>query len=333
VAAPRAGRTLKVSVESRLAQGVGFASAHHGEILQGVFYDDKGKLRRGLVTLGFAERGSHATFYPYAMRTDIVSSPGMLKACRAASLAMEELATDHSPVIGGHIDISSNVPRGMGMGSSTADVTAAIRAIADFHGVTPSAEKISKIAVRAERACDPIMIDDEAVLFAQREGVVLETFGHGLPRMIVVGCNADPGIACIDTLALTPAMYTGADVEHFSFLRAELRVAVVNGDVARLGMVATGSALISQRFLPKPALEFLLDVCRSCGGCGVQVAHSGTVAGVIFDSRDHRVTTSVEHCIRRIEKAGLPLTGVIGHRGAVPDADPWRSSPPTRLAW
>jgi uncharacterized protein involved in propanediol utilization len=313
-----------VNVESRFPQGVGFASAHHGEILQGVFYDDEGKLRRGLVTLRFAERGSRATFYPYAMWTEIVSSPEMLKARRAASLAMEELATDHSPAVGGYMEISSDVPRGMGMGSSTADVTAAIRAIADFHGVTPSAEKISKIAVRAEWASDPIMIDDEAVLFAQREGVVLETFGHRLPDMIVVGCNADPGATRIDTLALTPAMYSASDIEHFSFLRTELRVAVGNGDVARLGMVATCSALISERFLPKPALEFLLDVSRSCGGYGVQVAHSGTVAGVIFDSRDHRVTTSVERCMSQIEKAGLALTGVIGNRGAVPDASPQR---------
>lgn len=313
-----------MSVEIRLMQGVGFASAHHGEILQGVFYDDKGKLRRGLVTLRFAERGSCATFYPCSMRTEIASSPEMLKARRAAALAMEELATEHSPVIGGYMDISSNVPRGLGMGSSTADVTAAIRAIADFHGVTPSAEKISKIAVRAERASDPIMIDDEAVLFAQREGAVLETFGHRLPRMIVVGCNADPGAGSIDTLALAPAMYSDSDIEHFAFLRAELRVAVVTGDVARLGVVATCSALISQRFLPKPALEFLLDVCRSCRGCGVQVAHSGTVAGVIFDSTDHRVTPSVDRCISQIEKAGLPLTGVIGHHGTVSDTSSQR---------
>jgi uncharacterized protein involved in propanediol utilization len=307
-----------VGPETRLTPGAGFASAHHGEILQGVFYNDKGKLRRGLVTLRFAERGSHATFYPYSMRADIISSPIMLKARRAAAFAMKELATDHSPVIGGYIDISSNVPRGIGMGSSTADVTAAIRAIADFHGITPSAEKISKIAVRAEWASDPIMIENQAVLFAQRDGVVLEIFGRKLPDMIVVGCNADPGTICIDTLALTPAVYTAADIEHFSFLRAELRVAVVNGDVARLGMVATSSALISQRFLPKSALEFLLDVCRSCRGCGVQVAHSGTVAGVIFDPRDRCVTMNVERCIRQIEKAGLPLTGVIGYRWVVP---------------
>lgn len=136
--------------------------------------------------------------------------------------------------------------------------------------------------------------------------------------MIVVGCNADPGTACIDTLALTPAAYTVSDIKHFSFLRAELRAAVVNGDVARLGMVATSSALISQRFLPKPALEFLLDVCRACRGCGVQVAHSGTVAGVIFDPGDRRVTMSVERCIRQIGKAGLSLTGIIGYRWIVP---------------
>jgi uncharacterized protein involved in propanediol utilization len=79
------------------------------------------------------------------------------------------------------------VPRGRGMGSSTADVTATIRAVANFHGVTPSAEEIAKIAVQAEL------------------------------------------------------------------------------------------------LLAESAFEFLPDTCRRCNGCGVQVAHSGTVAGIIFD--------------------------------------------------
>ena len=62
---------------------------------------------------------------------------------------------------------------------------------------------------------------------------------------------------------------------------------------------------------PNPALEFLLDACRSSDGCGVQVAHSGTVAGVIFDPRRPRADASAERCADRLEKAGLELTGVI----------------------
>ena len=86
------------------------------------------------------------------------------------------------------------------------------------------------------------------------------------------------------------------------------------GDVARLGRVATSSALISQRFLPKSAFHFLQDLCERAGGCGVQVAHSGTVAGVIFDSRRDDVMEGVDRCVVGMEKAGLSLTGIIACR-------------------
>jgi uncharacterized protein involved in propanediol utilization len=235
----------------------------------------------------------------------------MWKARRAALFSMAEFSTDRSPVTGGYMKICSDVPRGVGMGSSTADVTAAIRAIADFHGVTPAAEEIGRIAVRAECASDPLMIDDRVVLFSHHEGIVLETFGRRLPSMIVVGCDADPGTGSIDTLALPPAVYSAADIDTFRALRSELRAAVATGDIARLARAATSSALISQRFLPKSAFGFLLDLCKRTGGHGIQVAHSGTVAGVIFDARRDDVMKSVDRCVTSIENAGLLLTGVI----------------------
>jgi uncharacterized protein involved in propanediol utilization len=293
-----------------LARGTGSAAAHHGEILQGVFHDSKGRLRRALATLQCPEWKSRATFYPSG-RLDITSTPGMWKARRAAVLSMAEFSSDRSPVTGGHVEISSDVPRGIGMGSSTADVTATIRAIADFHRVTPTPEEIGRIAVQAECASDPIMIDDRVVLFSHREGVVLETFGRSLPPMIVVGCEADPGTPGIDTIALPPAVYSTAEIDTFHFLRTELRAAVATGDVARLAQVATHSALISQRFLPKSAFDFLLNLSMCTGGYGIQVAHSGTVAGLIFDSRRDDVLGSIDRCVAAIEKAGLSLTGVI----------------------
>ncbi len=240
----------------------------------------------------------------------------MWKVRQAASAAMAAFATERSPITGGHVEISSTVPLGVGMGSSTADVTATIRAIANFHGTRPSAEKIGQMAVQVEWASDPIMIDDQVALFAQREGRVLESLGRSLPRMIVVGCITDPVPGGINTMALPPAVYSVDDVETFRLLRAEIRAAVSAGDVARLGRVATASALISQRFLPKPTLEFLLDVCKRCGGCGVQVAHSGTVAGVIFDPDRPGVVTDIDRCAAYLDRAGLVLTGMISPNGA-----------------
>lgn len=299
------------ATSASLSCSTGSAPAHHGEILQGAFRDGRGRPRRALVTLPYPELGSRVTFYPDAARTTIFCPPGMTKTQRAAAISMEEFAGAHSPRVGGRIEVSSTVPRGIGMGSSTADVTATIRSIAAYHGATPSAEDIGRIAVQAECASDPIMIDAGVALFAQREGVVLERLGSRLPRLTVVGCVAFPDVSAIDTLALEPAAYSDADIDAFTVLLSALRAAVAAGDTTGVGSVATASAQINHRFIPNPALEFLLDACRSGGGCGVQVAHSGTVAGVIFDPRRPGADATAERCADRLEKAGLKLTGMI----------------------
>jgi uncharacterized protein involved in propanediol utilization len=291
--------------------GVGYAPAHHGELLQGVFTDDAGRPRRALVTLPVPGRGSVAVFHPSQHHWGIVGTPERTLVRRAAILTLGELCRHPSPAKGGQIEITSDIPRGIGMGSSTSDVTATIRAVADYHGVALSREEIGALAVRAERASDSIMIDDRVVLFAHRDGIVVETLGYRLPPLVVVGCDADPGTR-VETLRFLPADYDEQETATFRVLRAGLRRAVATGDVLLLGRVATASARINQRFLPKPALPALLDLCRRAGGCGVQVAHSGTVAGVILDRRRPDLEAAVAECLAGIERLGLPSTVVIG---------------------
>jgi uncharacterized protein involved in propanediol utilization len=54
-----------------------------------------------------------------------------------------------------------------------------------------------------------------------------------------------------------------------------------------LGRVATMSASICQRHLPKPRFETVLDIAQEYGACGVQVAHSGTLVGILLDANQH----------------------------------------------
>lgn len=299
-------------MEAHLRVGVGHAPAHHGELLQGMFDDGAGRLRRALVTLPHAGCGSRAVFYPSQSHWGIVGTPELTKVRRAAVLALREFTTHPSPAKGGQIEITSDVPRGIGMGSSTSDVTATIRAVADYHGVALSREEVGRLAVLAECASDSIMIDDRVVLFAQRDGVVLETFGHALPRMIVVGCDTEPGGRGVDTLGHRPADYNDHEIGAFQVLRAGLRRAVATDNVRLLGQVATASARINQRFLPKPHLEPLLELGRRHGGCGIQVAHSGTVAGLIFDGGRPGAVEDAQRCAQDVEALGLPVTAMIG---------------------
>src|SRR5437763_1915013 len=97
------------------------------------------------------------------------------------------------------------------------------------------------------------MFLDEAGV-PQRAAAVLEVFGQQLPPMLVLGCDTAPEEK-VDTLRLPPAPYDSSEIARFGVLRAALRRAVAKSDVALLGRVATASARINQRYLPKPHLE------------------------------------------------------------------------------
>jgi len=59
---------------------------------------------------------------------------------------------------------------------------------------------------------------------------------------------------------------------------------VKNADCCLIGAGATLSALANQQILHKPSLERIIEISGTFGAVGVNVAHSGTVIGVLFDS-------------------------------------------------
>lgn len=144
-------------------------------------------------------------------------------------------------------------------------------------------EVVAGLAVRAERASDSVMFEDRAVLFGQREGVILEDFGHRLPALEVLGVNADPAEGGVDTLGCGPADYSPAEVESFRSLRDLLRQALAFQDRRLVGLVASASARINQCRLPKPHFDLLERLVETVGALGLQIAHSGTVVGILFD--------------------------------------------------
>jgi uncharacterized protein involved in propanediol utilization len=109
----------------------------------------------------------------------------------------------------------------------------------------------------------------------------------------------------VDTLATPPARYTSWEIEAFRVMRGMLRRAIRIGDVALLGRVATASAKINQRHLPIPRFADLLAVARECDAAGLQVAHSGDVAGLLWAPGP-----SLRSCLDRAQR----LLGGLGFR-------------------
>ncbi|MBW0001185.1 MAG: hypothetical protein JO015_18995 [Verrucomicrobia bacterium] len=295
--------------------GFGAAPCHHGEWLQGEFQDGP-LLIPGLVTVPCPLFRSRAIFTLTPLSATITVRPGThVKALRAARLTLQWLQRPH---LGGELAIRNRAPAGFGFGSSTADCLSAIRAVASAFGRILPAETEARLAIAAEGASDSTMFDaSRPVLFSQCHGRILESFRRGWPEMFLLGfCTSTDGKG-VDTAAVRRPAYAPAERREFARLRGDLRRGLEGQSVELLGRVAERSAELNHSYFPVPQLSELQALARSVGAAGIQVAHTGCLAGLIFrnDATSERSITTAQ--------GGLAALGIartwpfrIGENGA-----------------
>ena len=296
--------------------GVGIARGHHGELLQGAFRQDSGEVRRGLTTLPCKLLATRATVRIEPFAGELMVIPHWkTKALRAARIVTAALGHPH---LAGTLRLRSNLQVGMGFGSSTSDVTAAIRAVLDAFSTKMATADIGRIAVESEGAADPLMFDD-MVLFAHREGTVIESFGSSLPPVAVLGFPL--GIGPVNTLEHPAAHYNDDEIEQFGELLGKLRVGLLKKDFQKVAAVATESAQINQRFLPIPDFMSFREVGEAARADGIQIAHSGNIGGLLFDPSDPDLQRKVLVANQELSRLGVAKTWHYrdGSAAAVPD--------------
>lgn len=293
-----------------LGVGTGRAPGHHGEILQGLFRDMDGRAVPGLVTVPLMCSGARAVFEPVPASTPgeavRVWPRGRVRAAAAAESLLLHLHRVHGlPCLSGRLTIDARLPIGAGLGSSSADVHATLRAVLDAVHASAQDATLCRLAVSVEGASDPLAYMPRVVLFAQRLGHVIESLGPRLPALRVLSCRVagEP----VDTLRC--AIPRDEDLPVYEELRARLRQAVERQDARGIGEVATMSAELNQVRLPRAQLPVLRAVAEAHGAVGVQVAHSGCVAGVMFDATDGDVTARVSSAARDLRRRGVELRG------------------------
>lgn len=279
-------------------QGLGSAYCHHGEILQGVFEDQQGKRCQGLVTMPIRQEGAQVSFsYDRFMNGLVVYPKQKTKALTAAKLTLDFFGLPCS----GRLQIDTYVTEGAGLGSSTADVVATCYAVASALNLPLSEEQVAKIAVMAELASDPLMFDSGVMLYAQREGRIIEILGESLPSVGLLSFSlGDP----IPTCDYSPN-YRNSDINYFSYLLSLLRQAVESSDINLLGKVGVMSAQINQRFLPKPYFEDVLEIVEINQLPGLQIAHSGNRAGIVFSPYDSDKAERILDTKNRLLRLGI----------------------------
>jgi len=194
-------------------------------------------------------------------------------------LAVEEFSFNVSH----HLEIHSDVPRGKGMASSSADITAAFEAVCRQCDVSLTAEEFARIVTEIEPSdC----VHFPGVTHVNHlTGQLFESMPA--PRgmsILVVDCGGH-----IDTVAFDRLFARSLYRSNQPYLRETLgllKSGLHNGDLTAVAVAATRSAQFNQQIHCKPQFDELLETSREIGALGVNCAHSGTVLGVLYRSDD-----------------------------------------------
>lgn len=216
---------------------------------------------------------------------------GALKAVECLSKAKQAVAGVlgylNRPELGADIYVRSDIPKGKGMASSTADIAAVCAATAAALGTFLSPDEIARIALSIEPT-DGIMFQG-ITLFDHVKGKLCRVLGSAPDMEVVIidlggtvdtlQFNSNREIDCLNLRKeqeVTNALETVINAYH-----------AANNDSSqylcqKVGEASTMSAFANQHMLNKPGLEDLLSICKKFGGVGINVAHSGTVVGLLF---------------------------------------------------
>ncbi|MGD0623036.1 MAG: GHMP kinase [Thermacetogeniaceae bacterium] len=199
---------------------------------------------------------------------------------KTAQAVRKTLDREGYPNLGAVIDVASSLPIGKGMGSSTADLSAACYAVATALNRRLTPEAVAEIALSIEPSDGTFSTG--IILIDHVDGRLFERIGEPFPLGLLV---LDFGGA-VDTLEF----HRRSDLAELNaanepVIRQALQL-VRDGfqrqDPGKLGEGATMSALANQRILPKSHLEAIIDHVLVRGAYGVNVAHSGTVVGILL---------------------------------------------------
>ncbi len=239
--------------------------------------------------------------------------PDAPKSRQAVNLTLAHFGRDDVDAL---LRLSSQLPRGKGMASSTADVSASIAATAaaldEQQDISP--QTVASIALRVEPS-DSIMLPGIAVL-DHKQGNIAETLGHPPPmRVVVLDFGGD-----VDTLAFNGVNRDGILREmqpEFEEALSLISRGVRKGNTADIGAGATRSAIANQHLLYKPQLDAVIRLADDAGAVGVTAAHSGTVLGMLFDDDGALAENAISRAwetlfgIRRIYNRRIVGGGVI----------------------
>lgn len=194
--------------------------------------------------------------------------------------------------------LTTELLTGKGMASSSADIASICQLTALSCKSKLNQDEISKIATTIEPT-DGVFCKG-IVRYDHLNGTVLENLGLAPHiKILMFDCGGK-----VDTLSFNrrkdlKRLYQENESvirEALDYLRKGFR----EKNNKYIGKACVMSAYANQKILYKKQLDDIMLISENCGAIGVNVAHSGTVIGVLFDSKTD--FNNIEQCKQQILK-------------------------------
>lgn len=208
------------------------------------------------------------------------------------------------------LTLSSEIPKGKGMASSSADIGAVCIAVAAAFHKTLTAQEIAYIAASIEPT-DGVFCPG-IVAINYQNGQILHAYGRFPPLQLIVFDAG--GTMNTETYHLQydakERFYGRQAAAACVYLKKPYTAAVV-------GSAATCSAVRHQQVRCRPELPILQRIGQRYDSSGIVIGHSGTVAALLFPPAAEKQvdTASIASCVQKQTKMKLLGTAVLSSGG------------------
>ena len=205
---------------------------------------------------------------------------GPKKSRRAMELVFEKFGLPVDETKNISLNIKSQIPVGKGMASSTADIGATIKATLSMLNKTLTGEEISKLAVKIE-ATDSLLLNQHSI-FNPLTADIKKYLGGINDAKVVILEPSD--ILDTKSIRMTPN-YKTYKMQNKEIIKKSFELldeGLAKNDLNLIGKACTYSGLANENIHKKPFLEKIIDISDKYGCYGVNIAHSGTVIGILM---------------------------------------------------
>lgn len=271
--------------------GQGYAPATFGELLQGTLTNNIDFL----VTFPITSCFSKATFTQDTQDSKLAIYP----ACSTKSKILAEKILNHYNLpLNGKIVIESNIPKGKGLASSSADLVSVARAIDSYYELNLPVTTL-ECFMRDIEPSDGVMYPG-SVLYYHKEVRLGKTLGP-IPPLTVVSIDEGGKIDTIKFNRITKPFDLKEKQEYESLL-AGLGDAIRYQDIFKIGEITTRSSILNQKLNPKRTLDKFINLSQTLDALGVVAAHSGTYLGILLSKLDPDYPYKLTKAICSLEK-------------------------------